>query len=265
MADRLGFTLGINEYSDLDSAEFADQLMGIHEDPMPDPRVKHYTPSTTALPNSVDWRKKGIVTKVKRQQPCNSCWAFSATGALEGQHALSTGKLVSLSEQNLIDCLQQKGYVGCCTGGWPHWAFEYIINNGIATEASYPYVGKDGVCRFNASNVGATCKDYTFLPQGDENALTNAIATVGPISVIIDASHDSFRMYRSGVYYEPKCSQTNLTHAVLVVGYGVKNNQEVYIVKNSWGPTWGVRGYMYMSRNCNNHCGIASMASYPKV
>ena len=265
LADRLGFTLAINEYSDLDSAEFAKQLTGLRGNPKPDPRVKTYTPSPTAPPTSVDWRTKGIVTGIKNQGQCGSCWSFSATGSLEGQHALKTGNLTSLSEQNLVDCSGPEGNEGC-NGGWPFWAFEYVIkNNGIDTEASYPYRAQDETCRFNAANVGATCKSYKMVAQDDESALTDAIANVGPISVAIDASHASFQMYSSGVYYEPDCSQSLLDHAVLAVGYGIENQQDMYIVKNSWGTSWGMQGYIYMSRNRDNNCGIASKASYPEV
>ena len=266
LAERLGFTLAINEYSDLDAAEFAKQLTGLIGNPEVDPSVKRYTATPGAsLPTSVDWRTKGIVTPIKNQGQCGSCWSFSATGGLEGQHALKTGNLVSLSEQNLVDCSQAEGDEGC-NGGWPFWAFEYVIKNGgIDTEASYPYVARDEVCRFKAQNVGATCKSYEMVTADDETALTDAIANVGPISVAIDASHASFQMYSSGVYYEPECSTTELDHAVLAVGYGSDGGQDYYIVKNSWGTSWGMQGYIWMSRNRNNNCGIASKASYPVV
>ena len=266
LAERLGFTLAINEYSDLDAAEFAKQLTGLIGNPTVDPSVKRYTAKPGAsIPTSVDWRTKGIVTGIKNQGQCGSCWSFSATGGLEGQHALKTGTLVSLSEQNLMDCSQAEGNEGC-NGGWPFLAFEYVQKNGgIDTEASYPYVARDENCRYNPANVGATCTGYTMVAADDENALTDAIANVCPISVAIDASHASFQMYSSGVYYEPECSQTALDHAVLAVGYGTDGGQDMYIVKNSWGTSWGMQGYIYMSRNRNNNCGIASKASYPLV
>ena len=265
LAERLGFTVAINEYSDLDAAEFAKQLTGLSRSGgKPSPDAKTYVPSGTA-PASVDWRTKGVVTGVKNQGQCGSCWAFSATGALEAQHALKTGSLVSLSEQNLVDCSGPEGNEGC-NGGWPFWAFEYVIKNGgIDTEASYPYRAEDENCRFRAANVGATCQSYQMVPADDESALTDAIANVGPISVAIDASHASFQMYSSGVYYEPECSETALDHAILAVGYGTVGTQDMYIVKNSWGTSWGMQGYIYMSRNRDNNCGIASKASYPQV
>ena len=264
LADRLGFTLGMNAFADMDGAEFAKIYNGYLSGRRSN-STKIFHSSGVSLPTSVDWRTKGIVTGIKNQGQCGSCWAFSTTGSLEGQHALATGKLVSLSEQNLVDCSGAEGNEGC-NGGLMDDAFEYIIkNNGIDTEASYPYVARDERCRFKAANVGATEKSYTDVKHEDEQALTDAIATVGPISVAIDASHQSFQMYSSGVYYEPDCSQTELDHGVLAVGYGSDSGQDYYIVKNSWGTSWGMQGYIWMSRNRNNNCGIATDASYPTV
>lgn len=220
------------------------------------------------VPDSVDWRADGAVTDVKDQASCGSCWSFSATGALEGQHFRKTGALVSLSEQNLVDCSSSYGNAGC-NGGVIDYAFQYIKDNGgIDTEASYPYNAVDAACRFNKANIGATDKGFVDIPHGDENALKIALATIGPIAVAIDASHQTFHQYSSGIYYEPKCraSARHLDHAVLAVGYGTdENGDDYYIVKNSWGTTWGDGGYIKMARNKNNNCGIATSASYPLV
>ena len=145
-------------------------------------------------------------------------------------------------------------------------AFSYIqANGGDDTEASYPYEARDDVCRFDPSNVGATDTGHIDVTSGDEGALQEAVADVGPISVAIDASHSSFQFYTGGVYNEPACSQSALDHGVLVVGYGTYGGSDYWLVKNSWGTAWGMSGYIMMSRNSDNQCGIASMASYPTV
>jgi cathepsin L len=229
-----------------------------------------YQPSLEAVPDSVDWRTQGYVTPIKDQGQCGSCWAFSAVASLEGQHFKASGKLVSLSEQNLVDCSMAQGNQGC-NGGLMDQAFTYIkANNGIDTEDSYPYTATDQTCAYSAANVGATDTGFTDIKSGSEDDLVNAIATVGPISVAIDASHSSFQLYKKGVYYERSCSSTEPNHGVTAVGYGVDKStfgkeEDVYIVKNSWGTSWGDQGYIMMSRNKKNNCGIANMSSFPTV
>jgi cathepsin L len=262
------YWLGMNKFADMSITEFVKVMNGFNTSATPrkqSARTFTYNPSLTDLPDTVDWRDKGYVTEVKDQGQCGSCWSFSATGSLEGQTFKKTGKLVSLSEQNLVDCSKAQGNMGC-NGGLIDQAIEYIkVNNGIDTEDSYPYEAVDDSCRFKAANVGATDTGFTDITSKDESALQQAVATVGPISVAIDASHASFQLYKHGVYNEAFCSQTRLDHGVLAVGYGTDSGKDYWLVKNSWGTGWGNKGYIQMTRNKRNQCGIATASSYPTV
>lgn len=187
---------------------------------------------------------------------------FCILGAIEGQYFRKTGKLTRLSEQNLIDCVSG----GCgCAGCSLAEAYFLVLDHGIDTANQYPkpYTEQDGYCRFNSTNA-IRIKQFNFLPEGDEEKLKEAIATIGPISVEIDANHDSFFHYSSGVYYESKCSSHHLSHAVLAVGYGTtEKGEDYYILKNWWGEEWGERGYFKLARNRDNHCGVAKNHVYP--
>jgi len=260
------YTLRMNKYGDMTSEEFGQMYNGYNMTKAMKSRkgLKHKM-TLSNRPDSVDWRKEGYVTPVKDQGQCGSCWSFSAIAALEGQHFKQTGKLVSLSEQNLVDCSGSYGNMGC-NGGLMDQAFQYIKdNNGIDTEASYPYTARDGKCVFKPENVGATDTGFVDITAGSEEELTDAIANIGPISVAIDASHISFQLYHKGIYNEKRCSSSQLDHGVTAVGYGSDSTGDFYIVKNSWASGWGDEGYIMMSRNKNNQCGIATSASYPLV
>jgi len=264
------YRMGLTPFSDWSLEEFKkflnlrlkssdEQLPNAHVEP---PTVTFVTSSYT--PDTVNWVAQGAVTPVKDQGSCGCCYAFSATGALEGQMFIKTGNLVSLSEQNILDCSSSQGNQGCNGGAIP-FAFRYVqTNGGIDTESSYPYKGKAGQCAYSPSSSAARCSGYQSLPTGNEGSLQQAVASVGPVSVAIDAS--TLQFYRSGVYSSSKCSSTNLNHAVLVVGYGTASNgQQYWQVKNSWGPHWGMSGYIEIARNAGNMCGIASAAVYPTV
>jgi len=266
------FTLGENAMADLSSEEITSFYNGLTHAVPARPRPPHSAGNIASLPTAVDWREKKVVTPVKNQKMCGSCWAFSATGSLEAAHALSNKTLVSLSEQNLVDCSAKEGNHGC-GGGLMDFAFKYVKDNGgIDTEASYPYTAQTGkTCKYNASTSGATLSSWVDIPQGSEADLQKAVATVGPVSVGIDASHPKFHFYKKGVYHDKSCSSTQLDHGVLAVGYGTASAdtdhkaKDYWIVKNSWGTSWGMEGYIHMARNMKNNCGIATAASYPVV
>ncbi|XP_041356384.1 procathepsin L-like isoform X2 [Gigantopelta aegis] len=262
------YRVGINEYADMTNQEFVTTMNGYRMRPegQKSENPIYLKPSNVGdLPATVDWRTKGYVTEVKNQGSCGSCWAFSTTGSLEGQHFKKTGKLVSLSEQNLVDCSRKQGNMGC-EGGLMDQAFTYIkVNHGIDTEISYPYEGIDNNCRFKTPDVGANDTGFVDIQSGSESDLQNAVATVGPVSVAIDANHQSFQHYKSGVYHDFLCSSKKLDHGVLAVGYGTLSGKDYWLVKNSWGASWGDKGYIMMSRNRHNNCGIATAASYPTV
>jgi len=225
-----------------------------------------------ALPTFVDWREQGAVSPVKDQGICGSCWAFSSTEAIEGQHFLKktagTPKvdMLEFSEQNLMDCSWPQGN-NACDGGEQNLAFQYVLDNGgLATEHSYgPYLMQNDYCHFKRAGVinGAQLSSYVNLTG--EAALMDAIANVGPISISIDASLKTFDFYQSGVYYDPACGSApdDLDHAVLAVGYGTDPvGGDFWLVKNSWSVYYGEWGYVKMSRK-NNDCGVSTSPLYP--
>ncbi|XP_047461695.1 cathepsin S-like [Mugil cephalus] len=256
------YELAMNHLGDLTSQEIMGTFSGTIVPSDLERGPSNFTDVNISLPASLDWREQGLVTEVKMQGSCGSCWAFSAVGALEGQLKKSTGVLTSLSPQNLVDCSTKYGNHGC-NGGFMTNAFEYVIKNeGIESEAAYPYSAKNGRCRYKPEYRAANCSGYSFLPKGDEFALKMALVNIGPISVAIDASRPKFVFYRHGVYRDHTCTH-NVNHGVLVVGYGRERGQDYWLVKNSWSENYGDDGYIKMARNRRNQCGIALYACFP--
>jgi len=265
-AQNRSFTLGMNQFGDLTPTEFRTLYLGglkLNKTQFIQMSRGKLFVAKSSGSESWDWRQKGAVTAVKNQQQCGSCWSFSTTGSTEGCNYISKGQLTSLSEQNLIDCSSSYGNQGC-NGGLMANAMDYIIKNGgVDTEKSYPYEAKESTCRYKSSNIGGTLSSYSNLPSGDESALATA-GQQGPVSVAIDASQNSFQFYTSGIYYEPACSSENLDHGVLMVGAGSQSDGNYWIVKNSWGATWGQEGYIWMAKDKSNNCGIATAATLPQ-
>ncbi|GAM20827.1 hypothetical protein SAMD00019534_040020 [Acytostelium subglobosum LB1] len=260
--------LGMNKFADISNEEYRRVYLGTVIDGtqyLAAAKTNKLGRVQNVNADLVDWRAKGAVTAIKNQGQCGSCWSFSTTGGVEGAHQISGQNLVAFSEQNLMDCSWSYGNQGC-DGGLMTAAFEYVIaNKGLDSEESYPYKGKSShTCGYKAANSVGTISSYVNVTSGSETDLETQ-ANSGPVSVAIDASHNSFQLYTSGIYYEASCSTTALDHGVLVVGYGSGTpsaaDGNFWIVKNSWGTDWGVEGYIFMSKDRNNNCGIATMAS----
>ncbi|KAH7276604.1 hypothetical protein KP509_39G014200 [Ceratopteris richardii] len=265
------YWLDLNSFADLTHEEFKATYLwrgsvdGKMRSRPHDHGRDHHKPASDdeELPVEVDWRKRGAVTAVKNQGQCGSCWAFSTVAAVEGIHQISTGKLIPLSEQQLVDCSTQNN--GCNGGSMP-LAFDFVVNNGgLETEEHYPYEAVQGDCRTRASLQGPVSIDsYVEVPT-EEEAILRAVAQQ-PVSVGIDAGQRDFQFYAGGVY-DGRCG-TQLNHGVTIVGYGTdaQSGADYWIVKNSWGASWGDNGYINIKRGSpepEGKCGINTFASYP--
>nr|CAD1820047.1 unnamed protein product [Ananas comosus var. bracteatus] len=264
------YKLALNKFADMTKDEFRRTYAGSraqHHCALRGarrPSGKFMYENVRDVPDSVDWRQKGAVTDVKNQGQCGSCWAFSTVAAVEGINQIKTGKLISLSEQELVDCDNSDNHG--CEGGLMDNAFEFIKKNGgITTESNYPYVAKERKCDAVKENSHVVVIDgHEDVPVNNEDALMKAAANQ-PIAVAIEASGSDFQFYSEGVF-TGACG-TNLDHGVALVGYGTtQDGTKYWIVKNSWGADWGEKGYVRMQRGVSAQegiCGIAMEASYP--
>jgi C1A family cysteine protease len=260
----LTWTLGVNEFADLTHDEFKAGYIGKKFE-RTTPRNEVFLPEVSKLTTQVDWRAKGAVTPVKNQGQCGSCWSFSTTGSVEGAWYIAKNQLVSLSEQQLVDCSGAYGNEGC-NGGLMDDAFKYIIaNKGLDTESDYPYTARDGRCdKTKESTKVASISGYSDVPANNEAQMIAAV-TQQPVSVAIEADQSGFQFYKSGVFSGPCGHQ--LDHGVLAVGFNTDASPAYWIVKNSWGASWGDQGYIYMAqgKGAQGICGINMESSWPKI
>ena len=273
--NRQNFTMGINQFTDLTPDEFRKKFIsGLGSSPhgiVGSYGCKSFSSSaSSSLPVSVDWRQNGAVTSVKDQGQCGSCWAFSSTGAVEGAWAIAKGQLIDLSEQELVDCATGISYgSNGCNGGQMDGGFKYVIEHGQCLLSNYPYTSgvseKGGACQKCSVVVDlSSCSD---VKANDQISLKVAVAQQ-PIAIAIEADTRYFQSYSSGVLDAATCG-TNLDHGVLIVGYGTENDQNYWLVKNSWSDTWGEQGYVKILRSESTNdagiCGIAMEPSFPSV
>ena len=284
-AQNLTYVLGHNQFSGMDSVEFKEYLGFSNEKLTENLRgflnaesivVKmEKNVELSSLPSSIDWVDLGAVTPVKDQGQCGSCWSFSTTGSLEGAYFVTYGELLSFSEQQLVDCDNWKngGRDHGCNGGLMDNAFNWIHSNGgLCSESAYPYVSGTtetaGTCTTTCSvNSKSKVQSYVDVTASSDTAMMTALSKQ-PVSVAIEADQASFQLYKSGVF-TGSCG-TNLDHGVLVVGYGTESGSDYYKVKNSWGTSWGLDGYILLGRGSSynsgaGQCGVLLEASYPSL
>jgi len=254
-----GAVMVVNQFSDLSKDEFLSMYANLRQPDVggawgDDGFLGYHESGDVDLLGDVDWVSKGAVTPVKNQGQCGSCWSFSVTGTLEGRYQIASGRLVSLSEQQFVDCDRQNHG---CNGGFPAETLSWAKGRPICKEDSYPYTARDGSCRASGCSPGIPAGEitgYRKVPSGSSSGLATALNS-GPVSVLVDAS-GAFHSYGGGVLTN-RCG-TSLNHAVLAVGY----TSRYWKVKNSWGTRWGEAGYIRMTRN-GNECGILDGPSYP--
>ena len=260
------FTMGINQFTDLTPQEFKDQFVGGLRTEVGSYGCKGFSSDASGAPSSIDWRQKGAVTSVKDQGQCGSCWAFATTANAESVWAISSGKLLDLSEEFLVDCATGVGYFNMgCNGGQPDSAFKYMIKNGQCSESSYPYKAGTtktaGTCQ-KCTSTGVSFSSCSDVTPNDQVSLMAAVSKQ-PVVIAIEADTRYFQSYSGGILDSSSCG-TKLDHAVEIVGYGSENGIDYWIVRNSWSSSWGEQGYVRIKKtSLTNDIGICGLAAEP--
>nr|XP_023025726.1 cathepsin L-like proteinase [Leptinotarsa decemlineata] len=251
----VSYSLRVNQFSDLTSDEFARKLN--EKSVLKATKPRKTVNVATNIPDSINWVEKGAVLPVRDQKDCESSYAISAVEGIEGQIFIKYNETIALSAQQLVDC---GVYPNGCLEEPVRDTLDYLVDTGLTTEADYPYTGVQGKCI--RGNRSVHIRGYFFL-SNDEIDLKNQVATVGPISVTLNTHQ--WQSYGKGIFDNPECSASVINHSVLVVGYGSENGQEYWLIKNSWGTSWGEDGYIRLARNKNGQCGIGLYSCYPVV
>jgi C1A family cysteine protease len=262
------FTMGINQFTDLTPEEFKTIYASGYK-PLQSYGCVSYSNHGSNLPPSLDWTSKGVVNPVRDQGQCGSCWAFATTANAESVWAISTGELLDLSEQFLVDCATGIGYFNMgCNGGQPDSALKYMINNGQCSESAYPYTAKQGTCHSCSQPTDVEFSSCYDVKPNDQVALKTAVLK-NPVVVAIEADTKYFQSYSSGILTDSIKCGTNLDHAVEIVGYGTQNGINYWKVRNSWSSSWGEDGYVLIQRSDSTNdpgvCGIAMEPSFISV
>lgn len=279
---------GVNLFADMDFDEFRSTHLGFNSKMMKLTNFYNnpFEPSSrrSDIPSKVNWIEKGAVSRVKRQGKsvesvslliqlciddlnsgaCGACYAFSAVGSVEAQLFRKYNALIELSPQEIVDCSTEYGNDRCISGVMSQ-SFEYMSENGIGSEFEYPYTGVNGTCPWNKLKKILKIKGYVQLPPGDEFSLMKAVAKIGPISAAMEVTNNTRQFVGKSIFYDKTCHRSSdfMNHAVLIVGYGSINGFEYWLIKNSWGDSFGDNGFAKIARNKGNHCNIATDVSYP--
>ena len=251
------YQVGLNEFADIPNFLFRKESYYKTSYNPPQCNNTYKSSYNQSIPDSYDWRNYNVLTPVKNQGQCGSCWAFSSTGAVEAAYAIKTGNLTSFSEQQLMDCSGSFGNNGC-SGGIMDDSFKYLLNHKLCSEKDYPYQAKDGTTCNKCPGV-TTVSGCLDVKSGDSIELRKVLLEQ-PVSIAIEADTFGFQFYKSGVY-SGKCG-TNLDHGVLLVGYGTENGEDYWLVKNSWGSNWGDSGYIKIKQGL---CGVNLQPSIPVI